>query len=128
MNKNLHKMSGLDHKCRTCGKALVEHDADMQCPENLQNAIGSKYRPKGPVLDPELWALLLKMEDAAIMLHLVTNPVLLRASDAEVKQRKKEYKDARFALNSYLAERLSKLRGYESVRELRAVPIKLDSL
>lgn len=125
MNEDLHKLSGLDHKCRACGKALVEHSADMQCPENLQNAIGSKYSPKGPVLDSELWALLLKMEDAAVKLYAA---ISLPALDTEVKQRKKEYKDARFALNNFLSKRLSKLRGYESIRELRAVPIKLDSL
>lgn len=99
--------------------ALHQHTDSMECPTDFPTFDGkspTKYNPKGPRLPAELWALILNMEQAAITLNLSIT------SKYEQKERKEAYKAARFALNKYLAERLTKLEGYESVRELRSVP------
>lgn len=70
----------------------------------------------------ELWKLLLQMEKASIRLHLPLYKPDMEAAEEEIKQRKKEYKEARFALHKYLGDAFSKLRGYESVH-LKAIPI-----
>jgi hypothetical protein len=79
------------------------------------------YSPKGPQLPAELWTLLLTFENAAI--NLAEVHACTPHEHSENKKARDIYKAARFALNRYLADQSSRLRGYESFANVRAFPV-----